>query len=369
MLNALKNVSKSTLIMLITVVSMPIFIIILLVILQSCSNSSSHDKFESKMISASTKYFKEKNLLPESGSSSELVNLDTLISSGYIKIPNSLKDKNCEGYVTARKNGVVEELDLEGKYMYHAYLKCDNYESNLLKNNIMNDLTTSESGLYDDGNYYVYKGENVKNYVKFFGSVYRILGLDKEGYVRLVKLGDESATKPWDNKYNVEVNFPYGKSIYKDSLILKTLLKDYTNNKIISVNAKDHIVSHDVCVGKRDVNDKSVSWDLDCSEILTNQVVSLPNVSDYSRASLDPDCNSIDGRSCRNYNYLYSTIKTSWTLNSISNNSYKVYYLSSGVAHLSNASDYNSYNLVIYIDGNEKVKSGNGTEKSPYVIE
>ena len=102
--------------------------------------------------------------------------------------------------------------------------------------------------------------------------------------------------------------------------------------------------------------------------MLNEQVISLVNVSDFARASLDPDCNSIDGRSCRNYNYLYEVLNSTWTLNSASNNSYEVFYLSSGVAQVATASDYNEYNIIIYIDGDETVKSGNGTINDPYII-
>ena len=369
MFNALKNLSKGTLILIGTVIFLPIFIIILLVILQSCSTGTSYDKYESKMITAASKYFNDKKLLPESNTDSTLVTLDALVSGGYIKSPEKLfKDKNCEGYVSVRNNGYVKELDLSGKPNYNVYLKCDNYKTNTLKDNIMNDLVTSGSGLYEDGNYYVFKGDNPKNVINFYGKLYRILSIDKDGVARLVKAENEMSTRPWDNKYNVEANYSYGKSIFKDSYILKILLADYSNDKIISKKAREHIVSHDICIGKRDKDDKSISFDLDCSDVLNEQVISLVNVSDFARASLDPDCNSIDGRSCRNYNYLYEVLNNTWTLNSASNNSYEVFYLSSGVAQVATASDYNEYNIIIYIDGDETVKSGNGTINDPYII-
>lgn len=370
MVKALKSLSKGVLLLLIFVICLPILLLIFLAIIQSCGNRTSYDKYEKNMQIAASKYLKSKDLLSNISEDGELVTLDILVTNGYIKSPEKvLKDSSCEGFVTARKNENVEQLNLLGDIQYNVFLSCDKYKTNTLISNVMKDLTSSESGLYDDGNNYVYKGDNVNNYVKFYGQLYRIMSADKNGFIKLVKNNSQSFTRAWDNKYNVDTEYSSGKSIYKDSLILKQLLKDYSNNKIISENARKHIVSHDACVGKRDRNDLSISYDLDCSEILTKQPISLINISDFARASLDPDCKSISDRSCRNYNYLINTISSTWTMNSISNNSYEVFYLNSGVSRLVPASEYNLYSYVIYIDGYEIVSSGSGTSESPYVIE
>lgn len=370
MLKALKSLNKSVLILLVVVIFLPIFLIVLLAVLQSCSNRSSYDKYERDMITAAGKYLKSKDLISNLNENSELVTLDILVSNGYIKQPDKvLKDTNCEGYVTARKNGNVKQLDLKGNIQYNVYLKCDKYKTNTLISNVMEDLTTSESGLYEDGSYYVYKGDNVNNYIKFYGQLYRIMSVDSNEIVKLVKNGSQTMSKAWDNKYNIESKSSAGKTIYKDSLILKSLLDNYLNNKIINEEARKHIVSHDSCIGKRDKNDLSISYDLDCSEILSNQVISLINISDFARASLDPDCNLISDRSCRNYNYLSYSVNNSWTLNSVIDNSYEVYYLSSGLPRITKASERNPYNIVIYIDGNEFISSGTGSQNNPYIIE
>lgn len=369
MVKALKSLSKSVLFLLIFVICLPILLLIFLAIIQSCGNRNSYDKYEKNMQIAASKYLKNKDLLSSVSEDGELITLDALVTNGYIKSPEKvLKDSSCEGFVTARKNGNVEQLNLSGDIQYNVYLSCDKYKTNTLISNVMKDLTSSESGLYDDGINYVYKGDNVNNYVKFYGQLYRIMSVDKQGIIKLIRKNKQSFARAWDNKYNVDAEYSSGKSIYKDSLILKQLLDDYMNDRIISENARKHIVSYDACVGKRDKEDYAISYDLDCSEILTNQVISLVNISDFARASLDPDCKSISDMSCENYNYLSDTISSTWTMNSISNNSYEVYYLNSGVPRLASASQYKSYGIVIYVDGNEVVTDGSGTIKSPYVI-
>ena len=364
MFKIFKNISKSLLLLIIAIIALPIIVLILVAILQSCNGRTSYSSYESKMIIAAKKYFNNKDI-----ADGEIVSLNTLVNEGYIKSPKKLlRDSSCDGRVTVRPNGTTESEN-ENKYIYYVYLKCDNYNTSTLLSYLMNDLTTSESGLYEDGNYYVYKGDMVNNYVKFYGNVYRVISIEKNGAVRLVKNSVESNSKMWDNKYNIEVGHSYGKNIYKDSSILKVLLNDYNNKRKIKSEARKHILAHDVCIGKRDSKDYSISYELDCSEILTNQVISLMNISDFGRASLDPDCNSIIDMSCRNYNYLSRIASNSWTLNTIINNTYQAYYFSSGIARLANLSEYKSYNIVIYIDGNEFVKEGNGSESKPYIIE
>ena len=60
---------------------------------------------------------------------------------------------------------------------------------------------------------------------------------------------------------------------------------------------------------------------------------------------------------------------SSWTLNAVSNDTYNVFYLRYGLIRYEQASAYENYNVVIYIDGNEIVSSGDGSASSPYVIE
>ena len=104
-----------------------------------------------------------------------------------------------------------------------------------------------------------------------------------------------------------------------------------------------------------------------CTNVLENQIVSLIDVVDYANASLDPECNSIDSMSCSNYNYLHDLNLRTWTLNAVANNTYEVYYLGSGIVRGQRANKYDSYNMVIYIDGNEKV-IGEGKATNPYIM-
>ncbi|MBR6690841.1 MAG: hypothetical protein IKL65_05865 [Bacilli bacterium] len=369
MVETLKKIDKKILLIVGIILLLPIVIIIFLAIIQGCGNSKiTPEKFEEKMISSAEKYFKENGGLPKKESEVKVVNLDELVKGEYIKSTEDLLgDDSCKGSVTVRKNGSTIEKNEGGFLNYIVSLECDEYKTKTLNSVLMNDLTTSGSGLYKDGNYYVYKGDQVKNYIEFFGKNYRIMNIDEKGVAKLIKTESESLDEYWDNKYNVETEDISGKNIYADSTVLKKLIENYSNNKIISENARKHIVSKDVCVDSRSLEDGSIG-NYDCTNKLANQVISLIDINDFARASLDVDCTSIYSRSCRNYNYLKELNLMTWTVNAVSDNTYGVYYLSSGVIRSQEAGKYQNYNIVIYIDTNEKITSGKGTVDEPYVL-
>lgn len=369
MVEALKR-NKKILIITGCIIMIPVLIIIFLAIFQGCSNSKiTYDEYEKKMILAAEEYFKNAGSLPEKESTKETVELSALVKKGYIKSSEELLgDDSCNGKVAVRKNGSTIKENNGGYLNYIVSLECKEYKTKTLKEALMGDLTTSGSGLYKDNEYYVYKGDQVNNHIKFFGNNYRIINISEDGIAKLLKIESETLDRYWDNKYNVEINDLYGKNIYADSALLKAMISDYNNSKIIKDDAKRHMVSTDVCIDARDINN-SVIGDYSCVNKLENQVVSLIGIFDFAKASLDPDCNSIYSKACGNYNYLkYLNLQT-WTPIAVSNNTYQVYYLTNGIIKFQEASVYQNYNLVIHIDSEEKIVSGEGTEEEPYVIE
>lgn len=371
MVEALKKLDKKFLIIAGCIILLPIVLILFLAIIQGCSNRKiTHEKYESKMISSFEKYLKDENAIPTNESETVKVELKELVEKGYIKSPEKLLgDDTCNGSVSVIRNGASIERNAGGFLNYTVNLECKDYSTvhlvDKIKENIVTDGT---AGLYLVGEEYIFKGNKPKNYINFFGKDYRIVSVDKNGILKLVRNEPELTTRVWDNKYNVEVNHNYGKNIYKDSNILNSLLEDYSNGKKISKVAKSHVIGYNVCIGKRSSTDYSVSRDIDCSETLEDQVVSLLNISDYALASLDPDCNSIVSKACNNYNYLRNIASSTWTLNTISDNSYQVLYIASGLSEIQNANMYNEYNMVIYIDGNELYQEGTGSDLDPYII-
>lgn len=368
--NVLRKFDKKFLIFFGCIILLPILLVLVLALARGCDREITYEKYEEKMVTAAKKYIKDKNKDPKEESKVVSIKLDKLIEGNYIDSSEKLlDDKSCEGSVTVRLNGSQIE-DNEGGFLnYIPTLKCKNYETNTLMSKVLNDLTETEEGLYlNKDNTYIFKGKDVDNYVEFYGVVYRIINIDENGIVKLVSVESEPNNVYWDMKYNTEVNDVKGKNIYEDSNILEKLLNYYENSKKITSKAKEKVVSYDVCIGKRAINDIGLYSESDCSKKLDNQVVSIINVTDFAKASLDPECNSIVSKSCKNYNYFHKMNMSSWTLNGVSDNTYEVYYLSSGVIYHQEANWNEFYNVVIYIDSDEIVSEGKGTITSPYKI-
>lgn len=370
MVDALKKLDKKFLIIAGSIIILPIMLIIILAIIQGCSNRKiTYEKYETKMISAFEKYLKDENKVPMNEAETVTIKLEKLVESGYIKSTKKmLDDDTCNGSVTVRRNGSSVEQNNGGFLNYTVDLNCKDYSTIHLIDKLEENIATSESGLYLVGEDYIFKGDSPKNYINFFETMYRIVSIDKDGILKLIRVEPELTRRVWDNKFNVEVNHNYGKNIYKDSEILKVLLNDYTNSKRVNKSSREHIVAYDVCVGKRGISDYSISRDIDCSEKLEKQVISLINVSDFALASLDQDCNSIESKSCNNYNYLSEIASSTWTLNVVSDNTYQAFLISAGLAEIQNTSMYNEYNIVIYIDGNELYTEGTGSNIDPYIL-
>lgn len=365
MLEALKNTNKKLLYTIILILIIPIIIIIFLALIQSCGNRKmTYSKYEEKLILATQNYLKAKDKLPVNIGEVSKVNLDTLVKENYVKSPEeAIGDSTCKGEVYARK--ITDE-----NTNYIVSIDCEKTKENgkSLKLQILDNIVSSDDGVYKVENEYVYKGEEPNNYITIGSITYRILSMDENNIVRLISPRAESAPSSWDNKYNIDVDASYGINIYEDSVIRKKLQQKYESTKKDMVELKKYIIPYKVCVGKREINNNSISRQLDCKETLENQYISLINVSDYARASLDKNCTSTIAKSCRNYNYLKNVISSSWTMNVVSNNTYQAYYISSGMLNYRKLNTYSYYNTVIYIDGNEKIVSGDGSKESPYML-
>lgn len=371
MVNALKRMDKKFLIFAGLIICLPILLIIFLAIIQGCGNTkTTHENYEKKMVLALEKYMKDTDKTPVEEGEVLTVKLSTLVNKEYIKSTEDLlDDSTCEGSVTARRNGASVESTNGGFLAYTVNLDCKSYSTTHLVDKLKEELVTEDEGLYQDGEGYIFKGKKVKNYITYFGHNYRVMSIDKDGILKLVKIEPEMPDRIWDNKFNVETNRSSGKNIYKDSVMVDYLLSDYSNTKKISTKAKENIVAYDVCVGKRNATNTAIDSTIDCAEKLEKQLVSLVSISDYAKASLDPDCSSLRSPSCNNYNYLYGVASSTWTLNASLDNTYEVIILSDGMMNFLNANTYNTYNIVIYIDGNISYATGTGSSNEPYVIE
>ena len=377
------SIAKKFMPILIGIVVVFFLIIIIAACAKSCSKPNSNFKgTQSKMVSAAKSYYKNHgDELPSKGES-KTITANELAEKGVMKpLSKYLKDTSCEGKVNIYNNG--------GKYLFVPDLVCAEYKTEHLKDAIIkdslvdtntkatnNDVTTPSnskvtiggdyiSGLYLENDIYIFKGKDPNNYFSLGGLKWRILSIEADGTIRLLKINQEKRNSYWDTKYNSDANRSYGVNDYKNSKILEKMNSEYEKFKDEN---KTHLAPHSVCVGRRSSTMVAKDRSIDCSEILTNQYIGLPSISDYANASLDENCNNITDGACSNYNYLTEILVESWTATALADNTYSVYFVNGGIAMYDEARKALPYNWVIAIKGDELYVSGNGTSEKPYTI-
>lgn len=359
MVSAFKSLDKKFLTTSGLLLFIPLLIILILVIARGCSSDPSFEGYEQKMISSAQRYFEYHDLLPSKEGKEVIVTLDDLVAEGLKSPEKVLKDASCTGSVTAKKNGE--------QFFYTPYLECKDYTTDYIINHLKKDVVKKESGLYQVGNEYIYKGHKVKNYISFFGTLYRVIKIDSNGNLRLIKNTREDNQISWDNRFNVAADDNIGINDYYNSLIYDTVWQDYKDSKKFPKEIKKHLVAYTVCLDKKAISDTDVE-EKPCSNKLDNQFISIPTLYDYTQASYDKDCLKIGDGACSNYNYLDEVITSSWMLNASSDDTRSVYYITGAYVDVQDAVNYKNYHWIINISGNELYKSGKGTLEDPYII-
>lgn len=339
-------------------------------------SGTKYGELETKLQNAAIKYVKShKKLLPATTDDVTKIKLETLQSNNYIgklvAVDNS--STKCNGYVE------IEKLsDEQNDYRYTPYISCgEYYETKTIGNYIIDKETnngtfnrTSEDGLYKIGEEYVFRGENINNYIMLDQHLYRIIKIDKDNYVELISTTRTNTSYVWDNRYNVDRKREEGINTFLKSRLHDSLVSLYDDTFFTSTE-KDYIVSHDYCIGRRSQSDGNIYSDTECRET-TNLKVGLISLSEYARASIDPNCSNTFARSCANYNY-FTTLgnKSSYsytTLTAVLDNTYQYYRIRYGEVETAKTSSSNLLHPVIYINNNTIYSSGSGTLADPYVV-
>lgn len=338
-----------------------VLLIIVLIVISSCSGGlgSSYTSIENKMVSAAEKYYSTRlNALPKEGS--VRVTIQSLVDAGLMDLP---KDPNQSSNICS---GYVEVTKVESEYSYIPFLTCaGSYEPKFLSEKVKTEtIDELGNGVYVIGDSYVYRGETLNNYVMFGERLWRILGVDGNDNIRLILAKREQETVSWDTQYNTAKQEATGVTTNYLITDIRETLKNYYNT--FAKDAKAKLVKQDLCVGGYLLTDE-FSKEKECSEIQKGEYVGLLNASDYHYASLDTNCKKLEDMSCGNRNYLYSPEVSTWTLNRMADNDYKVIYISSSL-YSAIANNYKAINPVISLSSKTIVIDGEGTLEKPYII-
>lgn len=326
----------------------------------------SFEEIESIMVDAAKQYYSEhqKKLPKVVGESSE-VKVSTLVSGDYMKsITDYVKNED----VACKAS--VKVTNTNNNYRFNPLLDCGRYYKyeyiiDHIKNN--EKIVTESDGLYQIDEKLVYRGEKVKNYVRFANATWRIIRIENN---KLVLIDSEKIKDVyWDNRYNSDKDSNVGINNYNVSRIRDYLEKLYKGNSLFTDSDKLLLSNYTLQVGKVGEEDDDRSGNLAKSSLLASQYIGLISINDFMNASLDSKCTIADSPNCGNYNYLANYDYNYWTMTADKNSTHKVFkFIFEEGTSLANASSIAYVRPVVAITSDAVYVSGNGTASKPYIF-
>ncbi len=364
----MSNDLKKLIIVASSVVGGLILIILIVYFITAGGNKKvTYERFEEIIVEKAKVYFdSHPNDLPTLGKE-KLLYYNTMVNLGIAKPIEKVLDnpEGCVAYASIK--------NINNKYIYTPYLNCqDRYQSLELYKKIISDnkIVTTDKGLYKRTDGYFFRGDVNNNFVLLNEELYKIIKINKDNTVTLIKTVKTEDSYVWDDRHNSydEDHSSSGINDFEVSKIKDLLLEMETNSEIIPDTLRGKLVSKKICIGKRALNDKTNDNSIECSVMSKDEyLISLITVSDYMYASLDKHCTTVNDRACMNYNFL-STLSSSHTLTAVKDNTYKIYYFDSYGLYPTDASNMRGIHLVINLAKDVMYRSGVGTKEEPYLI-
>ena len=364
---------RKKLIKIVMIVAIAIIVLLLIIFIVNMikGTNMSYDKMEQEMKKAAIEYYKVQDvLLPQEEGEKVEVDATTLASEEY-KLMKPLaklnKKVSCTGKV------VVEKVN--GEFIYTPYLDCGNsYATKELYKAVLEQGTvTSSSGLYQMNGEYVYRGEDVNNYIQLTNGLFRIIKVTSDNKLLVMPVAEKYMNYNWDDRYNPDKLYNSGFNNYRVSRVYDYLGDLYKNGTtdfpFLSKSDKEKLTTFSLCIGKRNEEEVNNTNQVECSDRLEGVMVGLLTASDYLNASLDANCKVTTDMACQNYNYLKDERNDWWLITAVNANSYEVFYVNrSGYINEANASSLKRIKPVVMINNNVMIKSGTGTLDDPYIL-
>ena len=377
-----------------------LIIVVFLAIFNSLTGGKSNtfERMEEKLVNAAKDYVSDKkknniDILPDSPLADPYyLSMNILVNEDYIS-DTELKDgSTCVGGVNIYNAG-------GGNYDYIPELSCGTMSLVKLSDKILEDNdygTVSGSGLYQrvngkfvtntqdltggstDSVEYVFRGDEVNNFIKIDDNLWRVVAIDENNNILVIFNNVVQKPAAWDEKYNEEVTKYQGVNIYEqnglESNIYKVVQEFYKGNLTIfnrekySSKTKYLTIPMDLCTGKRSTKDTDTSGSIECKTVIHDQYVGLLPAYYYMSASLDTSCQNIISKNCGNFNYLSQFNDYWWLLTANSENTNEAYVVAQKYAQPNNCSFKSSVRPTIKLGSRAVYKSGNGSKDEPYEI-
>lgn len=313
------------------------------------SKEKLYDTLISDIESAGKKYmnYPEKNI-DEFHLNTICISIEQLQDAGHLEkgeIKNPINKKIMTGFVEVKYD------ENTNQYKYNYVDKCTETNIIPISKTILNNeeikVINSTDGLYETTDSYVFKGNNPNNYIRFNGSIWRIISIDKE--TNMVKI----------------INLNGSQQTWQEDGMIEYLNNDYTNGSTYLDDVKEMIFTNSKWnAGKIDSLDSVLVLKSQEKQTTEYHTIGLLSVSEYVDASLSNDCYS--NNNCSSY---LSKNSNYYLYNNTNDN--KIWYVNNeNKLNTTSPTNDTLYNLypVLYLKLKTSV-NGEGTELNPYEIQ
>lgn len=308
----------------------------------------------------------------------ELVN-ESLLSSSMKNPDNDKTIVEGAWWVEARMNNGTVNYMLVNNNPYEAETLESEYAYNMILEK--NEVVKDKNGI---SKRYVYENSNPNNYVKFNNELWRIVALEADKTIKLVK------------EDFLDTNFPFGTSNAVSSSSLISYLNSNSSANVdnafygsMAPKAQNMIVSYNFKIGTYNFSSLNSPYTTESASTFKTKI-GLLSPSDYASASSNSECSVSSSYThsaddpCLTNNYLYKSARW-WLINPVSggvttitegNNTDLNDKCSSATTTQKEKDGLNSFPATcyakvrpaVYLSKEITIVSGNGSNTTPYVF-
>lgn len=260
------------------------------------------------------------------------------------------------------EGNTLQDYSIQKDSTIHLILKY------VMLNNEKIPVVITKEGLYPDEyeeGRYVFKGMNINNYIKVGNEFWRIISIEKDGSIKILK------DTPLEQKAFSTENLNNWDS---------SSIKEYLNTEYVTklnTRLKSHVLSSSWSIGPISFTNDDLANQIANEKTIQSEKseIGLITVSDYLRANSNQDqCSNIllesqNNEICQTTNWMYLTNQLWWTITpSVDYNEYNFLVGKDGSIYLYPAVLNNNIRPAIYLDSSAIV-AGSGTKEDPFVLE
>ncbi len=228
-------------------------------------------------------------------------------------------------------------------------------------------VVTTGDGLYADTyepGRYIYKGANPNNYITFSGETWRIISVENDNTIKIMR-SERIGNRAWDDSNSNDWARPATLNTYLNEEYLPTL------------SDSDKVVSHNFSIGAVTYYNNDLADQINDENGTTwNGEVGLITLSEYLRANTNTaQCgtymlNNGNSSTCKTTDWMYNSVPSGgymWIISPDAGNSYSVFKMN-GDSFTAGSAFYSSGVVPVLYLSSDITLSGTGESGDPYVI-